>query len=283
MVQFIPGRWPTMIRLSVVIPVYNEEGNIYDLYLSITDALKGTIESYEILLVNDGSKDRSSILLNEIALMDPVVRVIHFKKSYGQTAAISAGLKSSKGELIALMDADLQTDPRDIFRLMPFIGKVDFINGRRMERKENRLKIMPMRLGNGIRNWITGEELYDTGCPMKLFTREVADSFHLYNGMHYFLPTLAKMNGFSVVEVTVTHQKRKHGVSKYRILKGICTRFMDAVVIGWLKKRGILYHTDTATGVGRATVELYAKEAAKELSTDKGKDIERKKQRTAEH
>ncbi|MNB75221.1 Undecaprenyl-phosphate 4-deoxy-4-formamido-L-arabinose transferase [compost metagenome] len=232
-----------MIRLSVVVPVYNEEGNIYDLYLSITDALKGKIEDYEIVLVNDGSKDRSSLLLKEIGQMDTAVRVIHFKKNYGQTAAISAGIKSSRGELIALMDAGLQIDPREIFRLMPFIERIDFINGRRLERNDSRFKNISSRLGNGIRNWITGEAINDTGCPMKLFTREVADSLHLYNGMHRFLPTLAKMNGFSVIEVTVTPQKRKRGVSKNRVLKGSCTGFIDAMVIGWLKKRGIMNQT----------------------------------------
>ncbi|WP_438492150.1 glycosyltransferase family 2 protein [Paenibacillus sp. IHBB 3054] len=233
-----------MTRLSVVAPVYNEEGNIYDLYLSITNALKEKVESYEIVLVNDGSRDRSAVLLNEIAQMDEAVKVIHFEKNYGQTAAIWAGIKNSTGELIALMDADLQTDPRDIFRLMPFIERIDFVNGKRMNRKDTMLKKISSRIGNGIRNWITGDSIYDTGCPMKLFTREVADSFHLYNGMHRFLPTLAKMNGFSVLEVTVTHQRRKHGVSKYGILKEGCTGFMDAMVIGWLKKRGIMYHVN---------------------------------------
>ncbi|OMD83763.1 MULTISPECIES: glycosyltransferase family 2 protein [Paenibacillus] len=236
-----------MIYLSVVVPVYNEEENIYDLYLSITDALKGKIENYEIVLVNDGSKDRSSILLNEIARMDSNIRVIHFQKNHGQTAAIYAGIKSSRGELITLMDADLQTDPRDIFRLMPFIDKIDFVNGRRIDLKDARLKKISSRIGNRIRNWITGEAIYDPACPLKLFTREVADSFHLYNGMHRFLPTLAKMNGFSVIEVTVTHQKRKHGVSKYGILKGSYTVFMDAIVIGWLKKRGIIYQVKERT------------------------------------
>lgn len=230
-----------MTRLSVVAPVYNEEENIYDLYLSITDALKERMESYEIVLVNDGSRDKSAVLLNEIAEMDPAVKVIHFQRNYGQTAAIWAGIKNSTGELIALMDADLQTDPHDIFRLLPFIKKIDFVNGKRVERKDTLLKKISSRIGNGVRNWITGDSIYDTGCPMKLFTREVADSFYLYNGMHRFLPTMAKMNGFSVVEVTVTHQERKHGVSKYGVWNRVYVGLMDAMVIGWLKKRVILY------------------------------------------
>ncbi|WP_058303230.1 glycosyltransferase family 2 protein [Gorillibacterium timonense] len=230
-----------MTRLSVVVPVYNEEGNIYDLFISITAALKGKVESYEIILVNDGSRDRSAVLLNEIALMDKAIKVIHFERNCGQTAAIWAGMKASTGELIALMDADLQTDPKDIFRLMPFIERVDFVNGKRTDRKDTLLKKISSRIGNGIRNWITGDSIYDTGCPMKLFKRKVADSFYLYNGMHRFLPTLAKMNGFSVIEVSVTHQERKHGISKYGVRNRAFVGLMDAIVIRWLKKRVIMY------------------------------------------
>ncbi|WP_054942975.1 hypothetical protein [Paenibacillus ihuae] len=121
---------------------------------------------------------------------------------------------------------------------MPFIGKIDFVNGRRLVRKDTRLKVISSRTGDRVRNWITGEAVYDAGCPLKLFTRGVADSFRLYNGMHRFLPTLAKMNGFSVIEVSVTHHERKYGVSKYGVLKGAYAGFIDAMVIGWLKKRG---------------------------------------------
>jgi len=230
-----------MTRLSIVAPVYNVEGNLYDLYWSITEAMKGKIESYEIVLVNDGSRDRSAALLNEIAQMDQGVRVIHFDKNYGQTAAVWAGMKNSSGELIALIDSDLQTDPSDIFRLMPFIERRDFVNGRRSDLKDTAIKKISSRISNAVRKWITGDSLYDTGCPMKLFTRKVADSFHLYNGMHCFLPSLAKMNGFSVIEVSVTHHERKHRVSKFGIFSRAYVRFVDAMVIGWLKKRVILY------------------------------------------
>lgn len=129
-----------MTHLSVVVPIFNEEENIYDLYLSITEALRGRIEHYEIVLVNDGSRDRSAVLLNEIAQMDQAVKVIHFEKNYGQTAAIWAGMKNSQGELIALMDAALQTDPRNIFRLMPFIKKRDFVNGKWADHKDTWFK-----------------------------------------------------------------------------------------------------------------------------------------------
>lgn len=231
-----------MIKLSVIAPMYNDEENIRELHRSITDAIRDRVESYEIILVNDGSKDRSASILNDIASSDQFVKVIHFEKNCGLTAAIWAGIRKSEGELIALIDADLQTDPRDIFRLMPFIEKVDFVNGKRADRKDAWFKKVSSRIGNSIQNWMTGDTIYDTGCPLKLMKREVAESFYLYNGMHHFLPTLAKMNGFSVIEVSVTHRdSNKHGGSKYGVYNHAFVSFRDAIVLGWLKKRVIRY------------------------------------------
>ncbi|OCT14602.1 glycosyl transferase [Paenibacillus pectinilyticus] len=230
-----------MVKLSIIAPIYNEEDNIKLLHQEITDAVRGKIESYEIVLVNDGSKDRSAILLNELAKSDPAVKVIHFERNSGQTAAISAGLKQSSGELVALIDADLQTDPRDIFKLMPYIVNMDFVNGKRVHRRDTFVKKVSSRVGNGVRNWLTGDKIYDTGCPMKLMKREVADSYYLYEGMHRFLPTLAKINGFKVIEVGVSHRERQHGVSKYGVFNRAFVGLMDAIVIGWLRKRVIHY------------------------------------------
>ncbi|GFN34113.1 glycosyltransferase family 2 protein [Paenibacillus xylaniclasticus] len=230
-----------MVRLSIVAPIYNEEENIRPLYEAITNAVKGRIDSYEIVLVNDGSKDRSASLLNELAKEDEAVKVIHFESNCGQTAAIYAGLKQSSGELIALIDADLQTDPRDIFTLMPYIPQMDFVNGKRVRRQDTFLKKVSSRIGNGVRNWLTGDSIYDTGCPMKLMKREVADSYYLYEGMHRFLPTLAKINGFKVIEVAVSHHERQFGVSKYGVFNRAFVGLMDAIVVGWLRKRVIRY------------------------------------------
>jgi len=230
-----------LIKLSVIAPVYNEEDNIIALYHSITEAVEKKVESYEIILVNDGSRDRSAKILNELAGSDQAVKVVHFEKNCGQTAAIWAGMKKSVGELIAIIDADLQTDPRDIFKLMPYIKKFDFVNGKRIDRKDTLLKKVSSKVGNAVRNWLTGDKIYDTGCPMKLMKREVADSYYLYNGMHRFLPTLAKMNGFRVIEIAVSHRERKFGVSKYGVLNRAFVGLMDAIVIGWLRKRVIHY------------------------------------------
>lgn len=230
-----------MVQLSVVSPVYNEEGNIRELHQSITDALKGKVNSYEIVLVDDGSRDKSALILDELARSDKAVKVIHFEKHCGQTAAVWAGMRQSQGEWVALMDADLQSDPRELFRLMPFIGRVDFVNGKRESLQVPLFKRISSLIGNRARNWLTGERIQDSASPLKLMKREVADSFHLYNGMHRFLPTLAKMNGFTVIEVTVTHRARRHGKSKYGVLNPAITGFIDAVLIGWLKKKVIHY------------------------------------------
>lgn len=230
-----------MVKLSVVSPIYNEEGNIRELHQSITDAVKGKVDSYEIVLVDDGSKDKSAMILDELARSDKAVKVIHFEKHSGQTAAVWAGMRQSGGEWVALIDGDLQSDPRDIFRLMPFIGRVDFVNGKRDSHQAPLLKRISAQIGNRARNRLTGEKIHDSASPLKLMRREVADSFHLYNGMHRCLPTLAKMNGFTVVEVTVTHRKRRHGKSKYGVLNPAITGFIDAILIGWLKKKVIHY------------------------------------------
>ncbi|MFD1177356.1 glycosyltransferase [Paenibacillus puldeungensis] len=132
----------------MISPVYNDERNIHDLYSGIKEALKDKIESYEIVLVNDGSRDGSTRLLNELAQSDKTVKVIHFDKSYGKTAAIWAGIKNSCGELIALMDADLQSDPRDILKMMSFIQNNDFVNGRREDWKDFMAKKWILRMEN---------------------------------------------------------------------------------------------------------------------------------------
>lgn len=230
-----------MVKLSVVAPIYNEEDNILELHQNITEALQDRIGSYEIVLVDDGSRDRSAGILDELARSDKAVKVIHFERHCGQTAAVWAGLKQSGGELVALMDAGLQSDPRDIFSLMPFIDRVDFVNGKRMKGKESLLTMLAAQIGDGVRNGLTGEHIHDSASPLKLMRREVADSFHLYKGMHRYLPTLAKMNGYRVIEVSVSHRKRKHGASKYAFFYHIFTGFIDALVIGMLKKRVIRY------------------------------------------
>lgn len=232
-----------MIELSVVVPIYNEEENIRLLYETIINSMRGQLEHFEIILVNDGSTDGSFQILENIARQDTRVHIIHFEKNYGQTTAIFAGMKKAAGKYIALMDADLQTNPVDIFTLYPYLDEYDFINGRRKIRQDSFVKKISSKIGNSIRNFITNDSIQDTGCPMKLFKSELTNSLFLFEGMHRFLPTLAKMNGYSVIEIPVSHTKRKFGTSKYGILNRAFVGLLDTFVIGWIKKRQIKYVT----------------------------------------
>ncbi|WP_027091718.1 glycosyltransferase family 2 protein [Cohnella thermotolerans] len=230
-----------MVELSVVVPVYNEEENVERLYRAVAEALRGRVASYELVMVDDGSTDGSAERMDRLAAADDRVKVCHFERNCGQTSAIYAGIKKASGRLIALIDADLQTDPDDIFTLMPYMEQYDFANGKRTRRRDTWVKRVSSRIANGVRNKMTGDSIADTGCPMKLFKREVAESYYLYEGFHRFLPTLARMNGFRVVEVPVRHREREHGASKYGIFNRLFVSLMDAFVIGWLRKRVIRY------------------------------------------
>lgn len=230
-----------MIELSIIVPIYNEEENIRLLYETILNSITDKIEQFEIILVNDGSVDNSYHLLEQISLDDDRVHIIHFEKNYGQTSAIWAGMKIASGKYISLMDADLQTNPRDILKLYPYLDTYDFINGNRNNRQDSFIKKISSIVGNSFRNFITKDTIQDTGCPMKLFKREIIDCLFLFEGMHRFLPTLAKINGYSVIEIPVSHQKRKFGKSKYGIFNRAFVGLMDAFVVGWIKKRQIKY------------------------------------------
>jgi len=229
------------VEISIVVPVYNEEEGVERLHRTVVETMRGRESRYELILVDDGSTDGSAEKLDRIAAGDERVRVLHFERNCGQTSAISAGLKEARGRYVALIDADLQTDPADIFTLLPYMDRYDFANGTRARRRDSLVKRVSSRIANGFRNWITRDSIADTGCPMKLFKREVALSFHLYEGFHRFLPTLARMNGFSVVEVPVSHRRREQGESKYGVFNRLFVSLMDAFVIGWLRRRVIHY------------------------------------------
>ena len=230
-----------MRRISVIAPVYNEEENIKRFIEKVEKALKKGFDSYEIVLINDGSTDGSKEVLDEEAKKNGHIKVYHFTKNNGQTAALAAGFKVCTGELVVTMDSDLQTDPEDIYVLLAYINEYDMVNGRRATREDGIKKKISSFVGNTIRNLITGDNIQDTGCPLKLFKKEVVDTFYLYEGMHRFLPTLSKINGFKVIEVPVRHYDREYGKSKYGIFNRLFKGLKDAFAVRWMKKRKISY------------------------------------------
>ena len=205
--------------ISVVIPAYNEEENIPVLYKKLKEVLDSLGEDYEVLFVDDGSVDGTAKILKGIAEKDKKVRVIRFRRNYGQTAAIYAGFEYARGDIIITMDADLQNDPEDIPRLLEKIGEgYDIVSGWRKDRKDPFLsRKLPSKIANWIISKVTGVELHDYGCTLKAYRSEIAKRYRLYGDMHRFLPALAKRFGARITEIPVRHHPRLYGRSKYGI------------------------------------------------------------------
>ncbi|MFL6274671.1 MAG: glycosyltransferase family 2 protein [Blastocatellia bacterium] len=204
-------------ELSVFLPVYNEAENLPPLHDKLTQALAELGRSYEILYIDDGSTDASLARLREIALLDERVRVIAFRRNYGQTAAMSAGIDYARGDILIPMDADLQNDPADIGRLLARLDEgYDVVSGWRKDRKDRWLtRRLPSHLANRLVSRIAGITLHDYGCSLKAYRREALIDVKLYGEMHRFIPVYAAWAGARVTEIPVTHHARQAGESKY--------------------------------------------------------------------
>ena len=204
-------------ELSVFLPVYNEAENLLPLHDKLTRALEALGRSYEILYIDDGSTDASMARLREIALLDARVRVIAFRRNYGQTAAMSAGIDYARGDILIPMDADLQNDPADIGRLLTRLDEgYDVVSGWRKERKDPWLtRRLPSLLANRLVSRIAGITLHDYGCSLKAYRREALTDVKLYGEMHRFIPVYAAWAGARVTEIPVSHHARQAGHSKY--------------------------------------------------------------------
>jgi glycosyltransferase involved in cell wall biosynthesis len=205
--------------LSVVVPIYNEEESIPTLYERLTGALASLGYGYEIIMVDDGSRDRSFALLRERALADPRLRVVRFRRNFGQTAAFSAGFDRARGEVVVTIDADLQNDPADIGALLAKMNEgYDVVSGWRERRQDPFLnRRLPSMLANGLISRVTGVALHDYGCSLKAYRTEVLRSIRLYGELHRFIPAIASWQGVAVAEMPVRHYARRFGRSKYGI------------------------------------------------------------------
>ncbi len=208
-----------MPDLSIVVPVYNEEENVALLCEALHASLSALPQSYEAILVDDGSKDDTWPRLKAQAAKYPHFRLIRFRRNFGQTAAMSAGFHAAKGDIVITLDADLQNDPADIPKLLAEMSEgVDVVSGWRKDRKDAFInRRLPSMLANGLISKITGVELHDYGCTLKAYRREVIQNVQLYGEMHRFIPALASWVGGGVREVEVNHRARQFGQSKYGI------------------------------------------------------------------
>jgi glycosyltransferase involved in cell wall biosynthesis len=205
------------------------------LYQAICDAISPLNLDWEVVLVDDGSRDNSSEVLEELADVDPVhVRVIELRRNFGQTAAIAAGIDHSDGDIVVLMDADLQNDPADIPTMLEKIHEgYDVVSGWRIERQDNLSRRLPSQMANHLISWVTGVHLHDYGCTLKAYRREVITGFRLYGEMHRFIPVYANSVGARIMEMPVHHHARRFGKAKYgleRTLKVV----LDLVTVKFL-------------------------------------------------
>lgn len=231
-------------EISLVIPCYNEEGNLRELLRSIRAAVEQLQISYEVIITDDCSQDQSWVVLKELAAGDPHVRVQKFAANRGKSAAGWAGMKIARGRYIVTLDADLQNDPRDLSKLLAVLKDWDCANGTRVESRkqgDNFVRIASSRIANWVRNKLSGENISDAGCGYRAFKRECIENLKLFEGMHRFMPTLFKMEGYTVTEVPVSNHPRLSGESKYGVWNRLFASFYDLLAVRWMKRRMVRY------------------------------------------
>jgi glycosyltransferase involved in cell wall biosynthesis len=223
------------VKLSIVIPIFNEEENVALIYEEVKGVLNGMEVEHEILFIDDGSTDNSLNILKEIQNHDPSVIGISFRKNFGQTAAMSAGFDYATGDVIVTIDGDLQNDPHDIPHMIQKIEEgYDVVTGWRHDRKDAFInRKLPSIIANKIISWTTKVSLHDYGCTLKAFRREVIKNIKLYGEMHRFIPAIASGMGISFTEIKVNHRPRKYGTSKYGISRTIRV-VLDLITVKFL-------------------------------------------------
>ena len=229
--------------LSLVIPVYNERENLAPLLAEIAGALGGAGRSYEVVAVDDGSTDGSLETLQTLKREHPELRIVSFERNAGQTAAFAAGFRAARGRFVVTLDADLQNDPADVPRVVDALERsgATAVAGYRTARHDSVWKLLQSRIANGVRNWLNGESIRDTGCSLKAFHADAVRALPLFSGMHRFLPTLIKMHGGTVEEVPVGHRPRRFGVTKYGMWNRVFRSLADAFAVRWMQRRALKY------------------------------------------
>jgi glycosyltransferase involved in cell wall biosynthesis len=229
------------VEISVVVPVYNEQANLPILIPKLVEIFNRLGSVYEMIFVDDGSSDGSRKILKEMATRIPSLRVVALKQNRGLSTALLAGMREARGKIIVTLDSDLQNDPEDIPRLLGYLDRFDMATGWRQKREDPWLKRIASRIGNSVRNRLSGERINDSACTLRVFKRECLQDIPIFNGMHRFMSTLVKMRGYRIVEVPVTHHPRKYGESKYNIRNRMWRSFVDLLAVRWMKGRRIQY------------------------------------------
>lgn len=232
------------VEISAVIPVFNEEENLPVLIPKVMEVLNQLSKVYEVICVDDGSSDNSRKILREMAIQYPTLRVLGLKENRGLSTALLAGMREARGDILITLDSDLQNDPADIPRLLQCLDQYDMATGWRQKRDDPWLKRIASKIGNGVRNRLSGEAIHDSACTLRVFKRECIQDIPVFNGMHRFLSTLVKREGFRIVEVPVSHHPRRFGKSKYNIRNRMIRSFTDLLAVRWMKDRRIRYEIE---------------------------------------
>ncbi len=225
--------------MSIVVPVFNEVGNVAVLHDEVRAALADLDGSWELIFVDDHSTDGTRDVLNDLA--EPEIRVVRHKVNAGQSAAVATGFRHARGAWVATLDGDCQNDPADLPRMlrMAVDQRLDAVTGVRRKRRDTAVKRLSSKIANGFRNWITGDRVTDSGCGIRLVRRACLREVPVFNGMHRFLPTLLRAQGASVGEMEVHHRERVRGSSKYGVHDRLWRGIRDCFGIRWYIKRAV--------------------------------------------
>jgi dolichol-phosphate mannosyltransferase len=230
-----------MIQYSVVIPLKNEENNISELIQELEPVMEKLQKPWELICIDDGSTDGTRDVLVQLANRMPYLKVIAFKKNYGQSAAFHAGFQAAEGEFIISMDGDRQNDPTDIPTLLALIPDADLVCGIRKSRKDPWIKKITSVMANWVRGWICEDNVTDTGCSLKVYRRKCLQNIKMYGGMHRFLPALFTIEGYRIIETEVNHRERVKGVSNYNFFNRSFNTIADLMAVRWMKNRHLDY------------------------------------------
>jgi glycosyltransferase involved in cell wall biosynthesis len=222
--------------ISIVIPSYNEEKNVKDLYLQISSVLKSLKKDYEIIFIDDGSTDNTYKELQKLNSKDNKVRVIKFRKNFGQTQSWSAGFAQAKGKFIITMDSDLQNDPKDIPKLLKKLNEgYDVVSGWRQNRKDTFFKRIFSLFSRFLRQNVIKDEIHDSGCSLKVYKKECIEDLDLHGEMHRYIAEILALKGYKLGEIKVNHRKRKSGKTKYNLIR-LPKGFLDLIVVAFWQK-----------------------------------------------
>lgn len=228
-------------EFTIIIPVYNEDGNFERLEKELTIYLSVALKKTKVLFVNDGSTDNSQMHIEEICQRNEHFHFIQFEANRGLSAAIKAGFDFSDTEFTGYIDADLQTTPSDFNRLLEHINQYALVTGVRTQRQDSVTKKMSSKIANSIRIWFTKDGMKDTGCPLKVFKTDYAKRIPMFKGLHRFLPAMIQLQGGEVLEVPVQHFPRMAGSTKFGVWNRLAGPLLDCFIFLWMKKRYINY------------------------------------------